>query len=95
MRWIVVVPLLTVLIPGARAQDYVMPRIPTETEKIEALKLGYILNGSSMVRWGSSIDVSNLAGPSLPSSLLSPPQGVVRTIPITPAPSALKNRKDR
>ena len=37
---------------------YVMPRIPSEAEKIEALKLGYILNGFSMVRYGSSIDLN-------------------------------------
>ena len=37
----------------ALAQDatvYVMPQIPTEAEKIEALKLAYELNGNSMVR---------------------------------------------
>jgi hypothetical protein len=31
--------------------------IPTEAEKIAALKLAYELNGQSMVRWGS-IDLS-------------------------------------
>ena len=36
---------------------YIMPEIPTEEMKIEALKLGYIANGFSMVGTGS-IDVS-------------------------------------
>ena len=36
---------------------YIMPEIPTEAMKIEALKLGYIANGFSMVGTGS-IDVS-------------------------------------
>jgi hypothetical protein len=39
--------------------EYKMPRIPSETEKVEALKLGFILNGGSMVGDGrGSIDVS-------------------------------------
>ena len=33
----------------ANEPKYVMPQIPTEEEKIMALKLGYILNGDSMV----------------------------------------------
>lgn len=68
------------LIPvAASAEDYVMPRIPTEAEKIEALRLAYILNGFSMTRELSagSIDVSQLMNP-----VLTP--GVVRTIPIKP-----------
>ena len=67
----------------------VMPRIPTEAEKVEALRLGYILNGFSMKRSLSdgSIDVSQMANPTL---LLSPAPGVVRTIPITPT-----RKKDR
>ena len=39
--------------------EYKMPRIPSETEKVEALKLGYYLNGLSMDgKMGGSIDVS-------------------------------------
>ena len=49
--------------------------VPDEQMKIEALKLGYILNGNSMVRWGS-ID---LTGP-------VPDPKSIRTIPITPTP---------
>ena len=41
----------------ANEPRYVMPQIPTEEEKTMALKLGYILNGDSMARWGS-IDLS-------------------------------------
>jgi len=33
--------------------------IPDEATKVEALKLGYILNGNSMVRWGS-IDLTHV-----------------------------------
>lgn len=29
------------------------PRVPTEARKAWALKLGYLLNHRSMVRWGS------------------------------------------
>jgi hypothetical protein len=78
--------LLLALIPSAVLAEEgipVMPRIPTEAEKVEALRLGYILNGFSMKRSPSegSIDVSQMANPTL---LLSPAPGVVRTIPITP-----------
>ena len=47
----------------AMAQETNMPKIPNEAEKIEALKLGYILNGMSMVREPSmgSIDISGPA----------------------------------
>ena len=41
---------------------------PDEATKIEALKLGYILNGNSMVRWGS-ID---LTGPAQTKRMLDP-----------------------
>src|SRR4029079_12566199 len=36
---------------------YVMPVIPSEAEKVEALKLAYRLNGNSMV--GRTIDLTN------------------------------------
>jgi hypothetical protein len=51
------------LIGAAVAQDatvYVVPKPVNEQAKIEALKLGYILNGNSMVRWGS-IDLTDPA----------------------------------
>jgi len=43
----------------AAAQDveYIWPKIPTEAEKIEALKLAYALNGNSMV--GPTIDLTD------------------------------------
>ena len=47
---------LSLLSSDALAQDstvYVTPRPVSEEAKILALKLGYMLNGDSMVRWGS------------------------------------------
>lgn len=41
---------------------------PTEHQKTEALKLGYLLNGNSMVRWGS-IDLTDPLALSQPSSV--------------------------
>ena len=77
--------LLIALIPAAAWADDVPPRIPTETEKVEALRLGYILNGFSMTRHPSegSIDVTPYRRhTAMPSTV--PPQipGVVRTVPI-------------
>jgi hypothetical protein len=64
--------------------EYITPRIPSEREKVEALQLGFILNGFSMVRHpkDGSIDVSQGFDPTF--SLSSPP-GVIRTIPIVPS----------
>jgi hypothetical protein len=45
--------LLAVLLHASPASGEV-----DEATKITALKLAYILNGNSMVRWGSSIDLS-------------------------------------
>jgi hypothetical protein len=76
-----------VLIPAAAwAVDTsipIMPRTPTETEKVEALRLGFILNGFSMTRHPSegSIDLTVYRKPLDPT-----PDGVVRTIPI-PGPN--------
>jgi hypothetical protein len=64
--------LILALAPAAVAAE---ANVPDEVTKIEALKLGYALNGNSMVRWGS-IDLSDRT--------LTPPPVVVRTIPITP-----------
>jgi hypothetical protein len=68
------------LISLAAAQDatvYVTPKIPTEAEKILALKLGYELNGRSMVRWGAidltgptPVTVDDLIGPPPPSRVI-------------------------
>ena len=51
----------------------------TERDKVEALKLGYLLNGNSMVRWGS-ID---LTGPAQTKRMLDPsiPPVVIQTPP--------------
>jgi hypothetical protein len=49
--------LLLLLAAPAAAQDYITPKIPTEAEKIEALKLAYALNGNSMV--GPTIDLTD------------------------------------
>ena len=79
--------LLLALIPAAVLAQGVsipqMPRIPTETEKVEALRLGFILNGFSMTRHPSegSIDLTVYRKPLDPV-----PDGVVRTIPI-PGPN--------
>jgi hypothetical protein len=43
--------------PAVAQTDYIVPRIPTEAEKIEALKLAYMLNGNSMV--GPTIDLTD------------------------------------
>jgi hypothetical protein len=42
---------------AAQDVDYIMPKIPTEAEKVEALKLAYALNGNSMV--GPTIDLTD------------------------------------
>lgn len=62
--------LALVLLPAAAAAG-----VPDDALKTEALKLGYALNGNSMVRWGS-IDLSDRT--------LTPPPVVIRTIPIAP-----------
>jgi len=59
----------------AAAQDveYIWPKIPTEAEKIEALKLAYALNGNSMV--GPTIDLTD------PRVLEAYRNAIVGTIP--------------
>jgi hypothetical protein len=53
---------LVVIASAAQAEEdktiYVMPEIPTEAEKILALKLAYELNGRSMNGFGRMIDLS-------------------------------------
>lgn len=68
---------------SAESTLYLMPRIPSEEEKIEALKTGYVLNGFSMTRplAEGSIDVR---------FKMTPPPVTVRTIPITPDKSKQK-----
>jgi len=69
--------LFAVLAWPAAAQDveYIMPKIPTEAEKIEALKLGYALNGNSMV--GPTIDLTD------PRVLEAYRAAIVGTVPDT------------
>ena len=63
---------------------YITPEIPTEAEKILALKLAYELNGNSMVRRPElgSIDLSGPASFSLPKG--------DRIIPLTKNPQGRK-----
>jgi len=44
----------------------------TEQEKVDALRLGYALNGNSMVRWGA-IDLSTIRNPMAPYPLRASP----------------------
>jgi hypothetical protein len=64
-----IIPAATSLAIGQEVK-YVMPEIPTEEEKIAALKMAYELNGNSMVRsiGSGNIDLSGPAGFSLPKS---------------------------
>ena len=63
---------------------YITPQIPTEQEKIDALKLAYELNGNSMVRRPEQgmIDLSGPASFSLPKG--------DRIIPLTRNPQGRK-----
>ena len=63
---------------------YITPQIPTEQEKIDALKLAYELNGNSMVRRPEQgmIDLSGPASFSLPKG--------DRVIPLTKNPQGRK-----
>jgi len=61
LRTLTLALLLALLVSLAHAADetvYIQPQIPTEAEKIMALKLAYELNGRSMVGWGRMIDLS-------------------------------------
>jgi len=68
---LIVIFTLALLIVGALAD----PVIPDDKTKTEALKLGYVLNGNSMVRWGS-LDLSS------PGTLIIP--NIVKTNPVIP-----------
>ena len=57
---IIIAAMLLLLSSQAHAQEE-----PTEQLKIDALKLGYQLNGNSMVRWGS-IDLTTIINPTYP-----------------------------
>ena len=58
MKWTSAILLLG-LTTSALAQEYLMPKIPTEQEKIDALKLAYRMNGNSMVGGPNMIDLTN------------------------------------
>ena len=78
-----IVPALTGFAIGQEVK-YITPEIPTEQEKIDALKLAYELNGNSMVRRPElgSIDLSGPASFSLPKG--------DRIIPLTRNPQGRK-----
>jgi hypothetical protein len=59
--------------------EVVAQNVPSEAVKIWALKRAYQLNGNSMVREGSSIDLSNE----------NPDAIVVQTEKVTPAPASV------
>jgi hypothetical protein len=88
-RWKIVLLMVAAIIIGALAGLTKAHAEPSEAEKVEALRLGYILNGFSMKRSLSegSIDVSQLTNSTLN---LSPAPGVVRTIPIIVTPPKKK-----
>ena len=67
-----IVPAVTGYAIGQEVK-YVMPEIPTEEEKIAALKMAYELNGNSMVRapGAGSIDLSGPKDPIWPEPPLS------------------------
>ena len=89
---IIAILMVLIMVKGGFAADdnnkadkdvvYIMPKIPTEEEKIAALKLAYELNGKSMEGYGRMVDLSG------------PLPGNIRTIPITPDQEP-KKKKDR
>lgn len=68
IRIIAILLCLTSAAPAA--EEYITPKPVSEEAKILALKLGYALNGDSMVRWGS-IDLTdpNVAVGQIPRSV--------------------------
>lgn len=75
MKWIV---LLIALAPAASAagDDYIVPQIPTEAEKVEALKRAYRLNGDSMVGYNRMIDLTDPA--------MWKADRIITTVPVRP-----------
>ncbi len=79
VTWLVVTVTLslfffTLAAIGQEATIYRTPRIPSEAEKVEALKLGYILNGFSMSRAAGegSIDLTVYTRPLVLPSTIPP-----------------------
>jgi hypothetical protein len=81
MKWIVAILLMA---SPVMADEFKVPEIPSEAEKIEALKLGFILNGMSMVRplGQGSIDLTTGVRNNMLEPL--PPPPVVAAEPIKP-----------
>jgi hypothetical protein len=76
---IIVTAMLLATPPAVLAEEI------TEQEKADALKLGYALNGNSMVRWGA-IDLSTIRNPMAPYPLQLPidPYGPPRPLTMEP-----------
>jgi hypothetical protein len=77
--------LLALLAPPAWAEEpmppetvYVMPQIPSEQVKIDALKLAYKINGNSMVGHNEMIDLTK---PIPVASIRIPAAEVVKDVP--------------
>jgi len=95
IRTIAILLLLSSPALGEEQSIYKTPRIPTEEEKVNALKLGYILNGFSMSRAFSegSIDITQYQRPlvlpsTIPPALLPDERGPDEVWP--PAPAQVK-----
>jgi hypothetical protein len=68
--------IFALVLSSAHADEYIMPEIPSEAMKVEALKLGYIANGFSMDgHMEGSIDVSQAfkVFPQLEPAPIGPP----------------------
>lgn len=61
---------------SAAGDDYIMPQIPTEAEKVEALKRAYRLNGDSMVGFNRMIDLTDPA--------MWKADRIITTVPVRP-----------
>jgi hypothetical protein len=86
LRVITLALLVYILAQASVHSQALAPSDYTEAEKLEYLKLGYLLNGNSMVRWGS-IDLTAPL-PATPDEIMG--QAAVRVIPIEP-----EKRKDK
>jgi len=83
-----VVPAVTSLAIGQEVK-YITPQIPTEQEKIDALKLAYELNGNSMVR-RPELGSIDLSGPNTHIWPDAPLPKADRVIPLTRNPQGRK-----
>ena len=83
-----IVPAVTGLAIGQEVK-YITPEIPTEAEKIEALKMAYELNGNSMVR-RVELGSIDLSGPNIQPWPAEPLVKGDRIIPLTKNPQGRK-----